>query len=156
MKRHLTTQRIQATVCCAAAALSMLCSCSDDYAYDDKEPDFLGGSIYEYLQGEGEFKTYLRLIEDLNYKEVLSMTGSKTIFPAKDDAFERFFQNNEYGVSSYEQLTAAQKRSLLNSSMINMSYLTQMLANPVMGETTANEGTAIRRSTSYTYLDSVS
>lgn len=156
MKRHLTTQRIQATVCCAAAALSMLCSCSDDYAYDDKEPDFLGGSIYEYLQGEGEFKTYLRLIEDLNYKEVLSMTGSKTIFPAKDDAFERFFQNNEYGISSYEQLTAAQKRSLLNSSMINMSYLTQMLANPVMGETTANEGTAIRRSTSYTYLDSVS
>ena len=73
MKRHLTTQRIQATVCCAAAALSMLCSCSDDYAYDDKEPDFLGGSIYEYLQGEGEFKTYLRMMPSNAFSKTTSM-----------------------------------------------------------------------------------
>lgn len=150
------TNRIRMSAICAAAALSMLCSCSDDYPYDDKEPDFLGGSIYEYLQSEGDFKTYLRLVDDLDYKEVLSLTGSKTIFPANDEAFERFFKNNEYGVSCYEQLSPAQKRCLFNSSMINMSYLTNMLANPVIGGSTANEGTAIRRSTSYTYLDSIS
>ena len=155
MKRHLKTYRVRTTAACVAAALSMLCSCSDDYGYDDKEPDFLGSSIYEYLQSQGDFKTYLRLIDDLKYKDVLSLTGSKTIFPANDEAFERFFQSNEYGVSSYEQLSAAQKRSLLNSSMINMAYLSNMLANPVMGENTANEGTAIRRPTSSTYLDSI-
>ena len=146
---------MRTTAFCAAAALFMFCSCSDDYFYDDKEPDFLGGSIYEYLQSEGNFNTYLRLVDDLDYKQVLSLTGTKTIFPADDEAFARFFQNNEYGVSSYEQLTPAQKRSLFNSSMINMSYLTNMLANPIMGESTANEGTAIRRSTSYTYLDNI-
>ena len=141
---------------CTVVAISMLYSCSDDYAYDDKEPNFLGGSIYEYLQNEGEFNTYLRLIDDLNYKQVLSLTGSKTIFPADDKAFERFFKGNEYGVNSYEQLTPAQKRGLLNSSMLNMAYLSNMLANPVLGETTANEGSSIRRQTSYTYLDSIS
>ena len=155
MKRQLITNMMRSSLIYATATIAFLGSCSDDYMYDDHEPDFLGGSIYQYLQQNGEFKYYLRLIDDLDYKEVLSLTGSKTIFPAKDEAFEHFFQNNEYGVTSYEQLTDAQKRSLLNSSMINMAYLTNMLANPVMGGSTINEGTAIRRQTSYTYLDSI-
>lgn len=155
MKRQLITNMMRSSLIYATATIAFLGSCSDDYMYDDHEPDFLGGSIYQYLQQNGEFKYYLRLIDDLDYKEVLSLTGSKTIFPAKDEAFEHFFQNNEYGVTSYEQLTNAQKRSLLNSSMINMAYLTNMLANPVMGGSTINEGTAIRRQTSYTYLDSI-
>ncbi len=155
MKRQLITNMMRSSIIYATATIAFLGSCSDDYMYDDHEPDFLGGSIYQYLQQNGEFKYYLRLIDDLNYKEVLSLTGSKTIFPAKDEAFEHFFQNNEYGVRSYEQLTDAQKRGLLNSSMINMAYLTNMLANPVMGGSTINEGTAIRRQTSYTYLDSI-
>lgn len=155
MKRQLITNMMRSSLIYATATIAFLGSCSDDYMYDDHEPDFLGGSIYQYLQQNGEFKYYLRLIDDLNYKEVLSLTGSKTIFPAKDEAFEHFFQNNEYGVRSYEQLTDAQKRGLLNSSMINMAYLTNMLANPVMGGSTINEGTAIRRQTSYTYLDSI-
>lgn len=155
MKRQLITNMMRSSLIYATATIAFLGSCSDDYMYDDHEPDFLGSSIYQYLQQNGEFKYYLRLIDDLDYKEVLSLTGSKTIFPAKDEAFEHFFQNNEYGVTSYEQLTDAQKRSLLNSSMINMAYLTNMLANPVMGGSTINEGTAIRRQTSYTYLDSI-
>lgn len=155
MKRQLITNMMRSSLIYATATIAFLGSCSDDYMYDDHEPDFLGGSIYQYLQQNGEFKYYLRLIDDLNYKEVLSLTGSKTIFPAKDEAFEHFFQNNEYGVRSYEQLTDAQKRGLLSSSMINMAYLTNMLANPVMGGSTINEGTAIRRQTSYTYLDSI-
>lgn len=155
MKRQLITNMMRSSIIYATATIAFLGSCSDDYMYDDHEPDFLGGSIYQYLQQNGEFKYYLRLIDDLNYKEVLSLTGSKTIFPAKDGAFEHFFQNNEYGVRSYEQLTDAQKRGLLNSSMINMAYLTNMLANPVMGGSTINEGTAIRRQTTYTYLDSI-
>lgn len=156
MKRQLITNFVRTSTACAAAVMTLFCSCSDNYAYDDKEPDFLGGSIYEYLQQNGEFNYYLRLVDDLNYKDVLSLTGSKTVFPAKDEAFERFFQNNEYGATSYDQLTPAQKRGLLNSSMINMAYLSNMLANPVMGGSDDNEGSAIRRPTSYSYLDSIS
>lgn len=130
--------------------------CSDDYSYEDKDPDFLGGSVYEYLQSQGKYTNYLRLVDDLNYGSVLSLTGSKTVFPADDDAFNAFFQNNIYGVHSYDQLTAAQKRSLLFSSMINMSYMTNMLANTTPTESTTGEGVGLRRATQYTYLDSIS
>ena len=110
--------------------LPCLCvSCQDDYLYDDKAPENLGASIYDYLHDSGEFKYFVRLIDDLEYREVLSRTGSKTLFPANDKAFERFFQNNTFGVSSYEELTAAQKRKIMNTSMVNMAYLSEMLSN---------------------------
>lgn len=137
-------------------ALAMLAACTDDYRYDDDEPGFLGGSIYEYLQEQGNFTTYLRLVDDLNYGKVLSLTGSKTVFPADDAAFTSFFNSNIYGVSSYDQLTVAQKRQLLFSSMINMSYMANMLSNTTPTESTTGEGVGLRRATQYTYLDSIS
>ncbi len=137
---------------------SVLVSCKDDYFYDNKEPNFLGASIYDYLDKEGEYTYFLRLINDLGYKETLSRTGSKTLFPAKDEAFVRFFQNNPYGVKSYEELSYAQKREIMNVSMVNMAYLSYMLAN-VEGNNDgsgAGEGLALRRVTSSDYLDSIS
>ena len=135
--------------------LPCLCvSCQDDYLYDDKAPENLGASIYDYLHDSGEFKYFVRLIDDLEYREVLSRTGSKTLFPANDKAFERFFQNNTFGVSSYEELTAAQKRKIMNTSMVNMAYLSEMLSN-VAGSDGANEGMAVRRKASGSYLDDV-
>ena len=144
----------------SAALVSLLviagtAGCSDSYEYEKSEPGFLGASIYDYLDGQGNFKNYLRLVDDLNYREVLSLTGSKTVFPADDEAWGRFFQNNVYGVSSYDELTAAQKRCLLNSSMINMAYLSNMLANAPSTSSSDGEGTALRRPTSLSYLDSV-
>lgn len=140
----------------AFLAIVSLVACSDDYRYDDEDPDFLGGSVYEYLQKQGNFTTYLRLVDDLDYGQVLSLTGSKTVFPADDDAFSTFFKNNIYGASSYEQLTMAQKRQLLFSGMVNMSYLSNMLANTTPTESTSGEGVGLRRATQYTYLDSIS
>ena len=139
----------------AAMLLVCLCSsCKDDYIYDDQAPDNLGASIYDYLVDDGEYTYFVRLINDLEYREVLSRTGSKTLFPAKDEAFDRFFRNNPFGASRYEDLSVAQKRQIMNTSMINMAYLAEMLSN-VAGSDGANEGMAIRRSASGSYLDSV-
>ena len=98
-------------------------------------PSWLGESIYKELQQssqlEGTFNTYCKLIDDLDYKEVLSKTGSKTIFPANDEAFERFFKggNIKFGVSSYEELTHSQKAELLFSTMIDNAILIGTLSN---------------------------
>ena len=98
-------------------------------------PSWLGESIYKELQQssqlEGTFNTYCRLIDDLGYTEVLSKTGSKTIFPANDDAFARFFAGgqNKFGVSSYDQLTHSQKAELLFSTMIDNAILVGTLSN---------------------------
>ena len=119
---------------------SLLCvclvSCKKEYLVPEGElPSWLGESIYKELQQssqlEGTFNTYCKLIDDLGYAEVLGKTGSKTIFPANDDAFARFFANgnNKFGVSSYEELTRSQKAELLFSTMIDNAILVGTLSN---------------------------
>ena len=135
---------------------AMLSGCTDDYEYAQKEPskDILGSSIYEYLREDGGFNTFLRLIDDLDYRETLERTGSKTLFPARDDAFERFFRNNPFGVKSYEELSVAQKKILMNQATVNMAYLAEMLPN-IGGSTGPTENVAIRRNTQSAYYDTV-
>lgn len=134
-------------------------SCSDDYEYDDHQPgsDQLGESIYDYLKSRPDFTYALRLIEDLDYSEVLSKTGSKTLFPANDAAYEEFFRSNAFGAGSYEQLTVAQKKMIMNASMINMAYVSDMLPNVAnsSGADGGGRGLALRRHTSGSYLDSI-
>jgi uncharacterized surface protein with fasciclin (FAS1) repeats len=128
-------------------------SCEDPYPYDNKEPDWLGENIYDYLKSEGVFTNYVRIIDDLNYQEVLSKTGSKTLFVADDEAFSRFYKNNAWGVSRYEDLSVAQKKLILNYSMINNAYLIETLSNYFNGS--LQEGMALRRETAISALDTV-
>ncbi|MDO4210176.1 MAG: hypothetical protein Q4D23_00430 [Bacteroidales bacterium] len=125
----------------ALSAFGMFYSCSDDYVLDDTTPSFLGGSIYDELVARGNFQNTVRLIEDLDYKDVLAKTGSKTLFVANDDAYKTFFANQtvfktstgDY-VRSYEQLSLAQKKRLLNNAMLNNAYVLEMMANCADGD----------------------
>ena len=143
--------------------LASLCfvACKDDYIWDDPNPKGIGAniheSIYDFMEKDGHFTIFLRLIDDLNYKTVLSKTGSKTLLPAQDEAFVRFFQDNPYDAKSYEELSTAQKQEILNVSMINMAYLSKMLSN-VAGSSDGQglgEGMALRRRASSSYLDTL-
>ena len=126
-------------------------SCSDDYPWDDKKPSFLGGSIYDELVSRENFKTTIRLIEDLDYKSVMSQTGSKTLFVASDQAYEAFFKDNPWGVRSYDELTKAQKRVLFNSAQFNNAYVVEMMANADNGE----KNVALRQISAASATDSV-
>ena len=128
---------------------------------ENEAPSWLGGSIYSELQNPGSekltgtFKNYLRLIDDLGYAEILNRTGSKTIFPANDDAFTRFFANNNWGVSSYEELTYSQKRLLLKSSMLDNAILTGMLSNVEVSSQVIAEGTALKHPSNISIIDTI-
>ena len=137
---------------------SLLClglgSCTKDYVVPEGElPSWLGESIYKELQQpqqlEGTFNTYCRLIEDLGYAEVLNKTGSKTIFPANDEAFARFFAggNNKFGVSSYDELTHSQKAELLFSTMIDNAILVGTLSNMQNSAGNMLQGQLVKHST---------
>lgn len=144
------------------STLLMHTSCVDKYQEvdGDTKPSWLGGSIYSELESpdqsklSGTFKTYLRLIDDLGYGETLNRTGSKTIFPANDEAFTRFFAKNDWGVSSYEQLTFSQKKLLLYSSMLDNALLINMLANASTG-TEISEGVALKHPTNISVIDTI-
>ncbi|MCM1311367.1 MAG: fasciclin domain-containing protein [Bacteroides sp.] len=136
---------------CVLSVCGATYSCSDDYKLDDSNPTWLGSSIYEYLQSQGNYKNFVNLIDDLDYAEVLGKTGSKTLFVADDEAFDEFYRSNIWGVKSYSELTTAQKKLLLNSAMVNNAYLLEMMSStvgPVKGE-------CLRRETAADVTDSV-
>lgn len=118
---------------CLLSACGVTYSCSDDFDLDEKSPSFLGASIYDELKNKQNFTTVIRLIDDLGYKDVMSKTGSKTLFVADDAAYARFFAHNDWKdgagnpVDSYEKLSTNQKRLLLNGSMLNNAYVLEML-----------------------------
>lgn len=126
-------------------------SCSDDVLTG--QPSWLGNSIYERLQEDGNYTTLLRLIDDLGQTEVLSHTGSKTLFAANDSAFQQWYGNNSWGVKRYEELTDSKKKLLLNNAMINNAYLIELLSN-VSGNPPL-EGMCMRRETAVSIYDSV-
>ena len=129
-----------------------LVSCSD-YDLDTTTPEGWGSSVYSWLDEQGNYTNTVRLINDLKYGEVLAKTGSKTLFVANDEAYQRFFQNNPWGVGSYEQLSTSQKRMLLFGNMIDNSIQLNNLSN-VQG-TPPREGEAMRRFSSMSPFDSV-
>lgn len=148
-------------LCVSLVCLGMLYSCQkDELVPANEKPEWLGSSIYEELKSPahltGTFNTYLRLVDDLGYDEVLSRTGSKTIFPANDEAFERFFSSkNPYGVTSYEQLTVAMKKQLLYTSMLDNAMLSGMLSNVKADDNNVSRGVAIKHETNISVIDSI-
>lgn len=150
---------ISISLICAGFMTS--CIDKDEPVDSDRKPASLGGSIYEELKNPnpdhltGTFKTYLRLVDDLNYSSTLSRTGSKTVFPANDEAFERFFQSNKWGVTSYEELSNSQKKLLLYSSMIDNALLVGMLSNVSGGTDGITAGLGLKHPTSVSVIDSI-
>lgn len=152
--------------CISLVLTGLMTSCVDKYEEVDAEskPQWLGESIYAELKNPnqdaltGTFNTYLRLVDDLGEAETLNRTGSKTVFPANDEAFERFFKSNEWGVTSYEQLSEAQKKLLLRSSIIDNAMLVSMLSNTITGsgdDATILRGYTMKHKTAINTIDSI-
>ena len=147
--------------CITLALAGMMTACVEkNEAVDaDSKPSWLGESIYQELKNpsnlSGTFSTYLRLIDDLGYTETLNRTGSMTVFPANDEAFSRFFASNDWGVTSYEQLTFAQKNLLLKNSMLSNALLVSMLSNASAGDDAVSKGMAMKHQTSQNVIDTI-
>lgn len=147
--------RLAGSACVLLAGVS-LTSCDDDLLTGT--PSWLGSSIYAELQERGNFTQTLALINDGvlaedNYPSVLQRTGSKTLFVADDAAWNRFWQNNSWGARRLSDLSAAQKKLLFKSSMINNAYLLELMSN-IPGNPPVT-GSCMRRFTSVSLYDSV-
>ena len=132
-------------------AATLFQSCEDDLLTG--QPSWLGNSIYEELNTNGNYKTMLRLIDDLGLHDKMSRTGSVTVFVADDSAFDEWFKSNRWGVRSYGQLSIAQKKQLLNQAMINNAYLIELMSN--VSADPPETGKAMRRPNSSSVFDSI-
>ncbi len=144
-------------LCLLVSAGGLMFSCSDDYDLDTTKPDFLGESIYDELKVRGNFNYTLRLIDDLDYADVLATTGSKTLFVANDAAYEEFFKTTTWEkstggkVEKYDDLSLAQKKLLLNNAMLNNAYVLEMMSNCANGE----KNLCLRQSSAASVTDTV-
>ena len=147
--------RVWGLVLLAVISVFGITSCQTDFDLDKTTPEWLGPSIYDYLKNN-HYDTYVKLIEDLGYKDVLSKTGSKTLFVADEDAVARFFasgvfkKNDGSPVLKYEDLSLGQKKMILYGSMLNNVYQVSMLATAAGPK----YGASMRRpSTASEYVD---
>ena len=157
---------------CGAALMFGLSACSDDLLLGT--PEWLGTSIYEELESRGDYSVTLALINSSpvaadNYRELLSKTGSKTLFVADDAAWQRFFDKNKQlpaenpwsTITSTESFNASgnelKVRRLLKGMMLNNAYVLDLLGNLSSDPSTANVEDAadacMRRNTSISNLD---
>ena len=150
------------------AASGISTSCKDEYKLDDEMPSSLGTSIYESLE-KGGYSYYLRLVSDPDVNptnarpisEVLSRTGSKTVFVANDEAWEKFFQENAkraasdpwHGATSYENLSTSQKKLLIHTSMLNNAITMENLS--ASSEELSSRGDIMRRYTDVELTDTI-
>lgn len=153
-------RRVVIAACSMLMGVSVLQSCKDDDDVLTGQPDWLGNSIYEQLQQYGNYQTLLRLIDDVeDNREVLSHTGSRTLFATNDSAYDAWFQTTTWKtgtgayVRRYEDLSDVQKKVLLNNSMLNNAYLIELMSN-VPGNP-VGEGRAMRRLSMSDIYDSV-
>ncbi len=134
-----------------------LTGCEDDLLTGT--PSWLGESVMGELERRGNFSQTIKLIQsqDEDYESVLRKTGSKTVFVADDAAWNVFYNNNPWGVRSIDDLTAAQKKLLFKSNMIDSPYLIEQLGNIPAASATSDpvEGSCMRRSSSVGIMDSV-
>ncbi|MCM1516489.1 MAG: hypothetical protein NC080_08795 [Paraprevotella sp.] len=160
-----------ALAACMLALGANFSACTDDYVLDEQKPTWLNSSIYETLESNGGYTKYLTLIADPDVNsgdssegslvEILSRTGSKTIFAATDKAWDNFFANNAklpktnpwHYAQSYEQLSPSQKKLLLHTSMLNNAITMENLASS--SGSSPLRGQYLRRYTDVETVDTV-
>lgn len=164
--------RYSSQVACLLAVCGLMYACKDEFILDDEKPSWLNTSIYESLEQKGNFRTYLNLLKDPTvnlegmptWKEVLSRTGSKTVFVAKDSAWDAFFAANAllpesnpwHYATSYDKLSQAQKKLLIHTSMLNNAIVMENLASSESSDNNSpTRGEYMRRYTDVEATDSI-
>ena len=170
-KRLSKWSRHSSRLVCLLAVCGLMYACKDEFVLDDEKPVWLNSSIYESLEQRGNFRTYLKLLADKDVNtdavtlvDVLSSTGSKTVFVANDSAWDAFFDANSklpesnpwHGATSYENLTLAQKKLLIHTSMLNNAIVMENLASSESdGKNSPVRGEYMRRFTDVMVTDSI-
>lgn len=116
----------------------------DDYY---GRPDDLGDPIYQQLQARGNFKHLISLIDKSGYKDILSKAGWWTFFAPTDDAFEKFYKENNIDPLKVTDSLAA---SIVKYSIVFNGYRKDQLDIYQTGKNSeSNTGQAFKRRTSY-------
>lgn len=89
-------------------------------------PDNLQPPIYQVLSGKGNFTTLLAVIDKSGYKNTLSAAGYWTFFAPNDEAFKKYFSENNTTLAAIDSTTA---RKLVTYCLIFNAFQTNHIAD---------------------------
>ncbi len=111
----------------------LLGGCTNDYLYVKESPGWMGDNIYATLKKDGRFTTYVNMLSkiDTSYTQILSRTGSRTVFVPTDSAFNVFFQDNPYGYHSVDDISKSMITTFVTFYTLENAYVTSVLGSSV-------------------------
>jgi uncharacterized surface protein with fasciclin (FAS1) repeats len=60
-----------------------------------RRPDWLAGKLYDQILDQGDLTSFARALVLTGYDTIINVSGSYTVFAPTDDAFEKYFQDNQ-------------------------------------------------------------
>ncbi|MXV17343.1 fasciclin domain-containing protein [Hufsiella ginkgonis] len=90
-------------------------------------PDGLADPIYKVLESKKNFTILLACIDKAGYKEILGEAGYWTFFAPTDDAFKKYFQDNN--ISGVDKLADSTARKIVTYCLVYNSYRKEQLTN---------------------------
>ena len=124
--------------------LLLVLGCRDNWEEYYARPDWLEGPIYQQLEKEGRFNTFMSLLEYMGYDDILGKTGYFTLFAPNDSAFDVFFKSRN--INSVEELDTALIRDIVQYALVENGYTPEHLAAVQSSEGWVN-GVSFRRLT---------
>ena len=88
-------------------------------------PEGLEPPIYQVLQSKGNFSTLLTCIDKAGYKNILSNAGYWTLFAPTNEAFTRYFK--EQNITGIEALDSAAAQKIVRFCLVYNSFNTDRL-----------------------------
>ncbi|VBB48009.1 conserved exported hypothetical protein [uncultured Paludibacter sp.] len=105
------------------------CNKSKDEYY--AEPSWLDKPLYEVLQNEGNFKSYLACIDRTLYAPQLKEGGYFTLMAPNDEAFSAYL--NEKGYTSVDDIPIEEVNKIIAYSIIQSYWLSENLGDIFTG-----------------------
>lgn len=127
------------TVALLLASALLLPSCSDMDEYFET-PSWIQGSIYEKLQGEGNYSQFLKGADKAGYHAILNGKAILTVMAPNDEAMKTYLREN-YSVDDIADLPTDEIKKLIGFHVLYYSYDKDKLINfrPSEGDGATNE-----------------
>ncbi len=119
--------------------LLCLCSCKDHMDEYYERPDWIKGNIYEVLQEEGNYGSFLKAVDLSGMKQLIDGKGILTVMAPSDSAFAAYLQSKH--LNSIEEMDSVELRKLVGFHILYYAFNTEKLINfrPEEGDDATDE-----------------
>ncbi|HYX08566.1 MAG TPA: fasciclin domain-containing protein [Bacteroidales bacterium] len=119
------TTKLISGIVLIVGTLLVLSGCKKEIKQYYERPDWLEKPIYPQLAEKGGFDSFLKLIDNSGYKDILSNAGYFTVFAPTDEAFSKYL--SDHGLASVDAIDSATAREIVSYLLVPNAYSSDQL-----------------------------